>query len=637
MQFIHKRGILIYYNIRMLSNTIASWFKKILLLTFILFGSFFEVSGAHAQTLNSEQITNYDIALTLSPAGYVDVVETIRYDFGVNQKHGILRTIPRAYRNADGTYYLPKFTIRSVTDERGAGYPYQVTPQGTDLLIRIGDPGITVTGAKTYIVKYRALGVVSYFASSTELYWNAIGTEWNVPILAHKIRVSVPTVITSSTCYTGTIFSTSTDCKIRREGRGVAEFTSLYPLNSQEGVTVVVGMPGGSIAKPPAALFVTSTSPLSSPAASSSHRVSIPPEYTPSVDAYPLYTPSRSSPWLWVLPGITFIIYFYLWWRSGREPQGRGTVIAEYEPPDNLTPIQIGTVIDGRTDNRDLSAQLIHLAVRGYLKIKEQGKREYVFISLKDPMKLSGGYEQKLLTALFKEKDEVLLSELEYTFYTTAQEIKQAVRKEIVQLGYLNPSPYTSSIKFGCLGWVVMTVILIGLGSAALFKVNDIMVAWVLSSIVIGMFTLPLGRFFTKKGSEARERILGFKLFLSVTEKDRLKFFNAPEKKPELFEKYLPYAMVLGVEREWARQFEGLYSAPPEWYEGDFTTGFTMAVLAGHLASFSTTSGATLTSTLTSEDNSGGSFNFPSTPNISSGFSGGSSGGGFGGGGGGSW
>ena len=109
-----------------------------------------------------------------------------------------------------------------------------------------------------------------------------------------------------------------------------------------------------------------------------------------------------------------------------------------------------------------------------------------------------------------------------------------------------------------------------------------------------------------------------------MAEKERIKFHNAPEKTPQLFEKHLPYAMVLGVEKKWAKQFENIYTAPPSWYEGDFAA-FNAVIFVNSLNSFDSHSRSAL-ATSPSSAASGGS-----------GFSGGSSGGGFGGGGGGSW
>jgi uncharacterized membrane protein len=129
----------------------------------------------------------------------------------------------------------------------------------------------------------------------------------------------------------------------------------------------------------------------------------------------------------------------------------------------------------------------------------------------------------------------------------------------------------------------------------------------------------------TKKGAIALEQILGLQLYLETAEKDRINFHNAPEKNPERFEKLLPYAMALGVEKAWAKQFEGIYNESPQWYES--TEPFAVGAFANDMHSFNNVA----SSAMSSQPSSAASG--------SSGFSsgGGFSGGGFGGGGGGSW
>ena len=129
----------------------------------------------------------------------------------------------------------------------------------------------------------------------------------------------------------------------------------------------------------------------------------------------------------------------------------------------------------------------------------------------------------------------------------------------------------------------------------------------------------------TRQGVLAKEHILGLKQYLTVAEKDRIKFHNAPEKNPEHFEKLLPYAMVLGVERDWAKQFEGIYNKQPDCYNDSSGVPFSALVLSNSLDSFQTKANSALASRPSSASSGG------------SGFSGGVSGGGFGGGGGGSW
>jgi uncharacterized membrane protein len=109
----------------------------------------------------------------------------------------------------------------------------------------------------------------------------------------------------------------------------------------------------------------------------------------------------------------------------------------------------------------------------------------------------------------------------------------------------------------------------------------------------------------------------GFKLFLSVTEKERYSFFNAPEKSPELFMKFLPYAIAFNVEKEWAEVFKDLTIPSPSWYDGGGVNTFSAVALSSDISAFSTT--------------------FATSSGVQGSSGGGSSGGGAGGGGGGSW
>jgi uncharacterized membrane protein len=137
----------------------------------------------------------------------------------------------------------------------------------------------------------------------------------------------------------------------------------------------------------------------------------------------------------------------------------------------------------------------------------------------------------------------------------------------------------------------------------------------------------------TPKGLSVLKKILGFREFLQLTEKDRLELLNAPELQPEIFEKFLPYAMVLGVENKWAKKFEGIYNTIPNWYEDTKITNFNSYSLTKDLTSFNNFFNKVFNIPFNKV------FNIPSTSSgFSSGFGGGgSSGGGSGGGSGGSW
>ena len=115
-------------------------------------------------------------------------------------------------------------------------------------------------------------------------------------------------------------------------------------------------------------------------------------------------------------------------------------------------------------------------------------------------------------------------------------------------------------------------------------------------------------------------KVLGFKMFLTLTATDRLKLMDAPKTSQESFESILPYAIALGVEQEWAKQFESITIQPPRWInDSRYGAGFNTALFVASLHSFN----SVMSSSITTPGSGGGG--------------GGSSGGGGGGGGGGSW
>ena len=170
------------------------------------------------------------------------------------------------------------------------------------------------------------------------------------------------------------------------------------------------------------------------------------------------------------------------------------------------------------------------------------------------------------------------------------------------------------------LGLLILFVVGMALGGGSSFVIIMVMFA---VALLIGEIGKPPVPKLTPKGMTALQKILGFREFLRYTETDRLKMMNAPSLKPEQFEECLPYAMVLGVEKEWAKKFEGIAVPAPAWYEDPTMTAFNSSLFMANVMLFNSSFNRT--------------FNIASQP-ASSGFgAGGFSGGGFGGGGGGSW
>lgn len=559
--------------------------KKLLAMIFFCWGILF-----FPQISRAEKIDDFQVDIRINKDASIDVSERILYDFENAQRHGIFRDIPVEYQARGGNFNLRLSDIL-VADERGEPYNFSVSNVGDNRQIKIGDADLLVSGKKTYIISYRIKRAINYFDAFDELYWNGIGTQWTIPINNPSVKLFFPEKISkenlSISCYVGALGSTEKCDFLVDENKNAITF-SARNLSPGEGVTFAVGFPKGTVSQPTLMAGIWET---------------------------------VKDNWVLAVPFIVFFTMFYLWWTRGRDPKGRGTIIAQFDAPDNLTPLEIGIIVDERSDSGDISAQIIHLASKGYLKIKKIENKILFFTSsdyelekLKDEDADLKSFEKKLMAGLFKggkSGSTVQISDLKNSFYKDVKKTNDDVYQELADLEYFPANPDLVRKRYLVAGAVLsVSVFFWGSFFGGLYA---------FSAIVSGILIMIFGSLMpshTKKGVEAREYILGLKEYLCVAEKDRINFHNAPEKTPQHFEKLLPFAMALGVEKEWAKQFEGIYSQNPSWYAGPIGTSFDPTTFAGDMNAFSAATAS-----------SGGSG--------SSG--GGASGGGGGGGGGGSW
>ncbi len=586
--------------------------KKFILLCSIILGLFLSFNAQAADgldNLNIEKIDNFSVTIRINEDASLDVSEKIEYNFGAMNKHGIIRDIPVNYKARGGNFNLRISDIK-VEDENGSEYSFSNYYSGSNFSIKIGDANKFVNGKKIYIINYKINRAINYFDTYDELYWNVTGNEWTVPIESAEANIVFPQVIADDqvqkTCFAGLLggknLCSSTEFVLSGNLVQGVRFKQNFSLAPAQGFTVVVGVPKKVVLQP-----------------------SI-------VDSY---LEIIKDNWIIILPFITLFAMYYLWLRRGRDPKGRDAIIAQYGPPDSLTPGEVGTIIDERADDKDVSANIINLAVNGYLKIIAT-ENKWGFFSAKDYYleKLKEGdilseFDKKLMEGLFKTGSKVKLSELKNKFYEDLKEIKDKIYEVVVAKGYFPENPNRVRAKY--IGIGVLIIILNIFVNMFLIDFWGFMglFSFIFSGVIIIIFgfIMPVK---TKKGVEAKEYILGFKDYLSVAEKDRINFHNAPEKNPERFEKLLPYAMVLGVEKEWAKQFEGIYNESPSWYSDSSGVRFNAVILVSNLSNFSLIARSNLSSRPSSSSHGAAGGH--------SGFGGGGfSGGGFGGGGGRSW
>jgi uncharacterized membrane protein YgcG len=574
------------------------------------------IAPVPATAQRSIVIERFAVEVDIHDDGTLDVVETIRPRF-TGSWNGIYRELPVEYRTPQGLNYTLRIDVRAVTDEAGATLRYESRRHRHYRQLQIWVPGAE-NAARTLVIRYRVANGLRFFEQHDELYWNVTGDEWEMPIRAATALVRLPPGAEGirATSFTGGYGSQEQAARIDVREQAVY-FETVRELGFKEGLTAVVGWNPGVVRRPGTADRVAGF---------------------------------LRSNLLLLIPLLVFPGMWWVWHTHGRDPRRR-PIAVQYEPPANLTPAELGTLVDGRPDLRDITSSIVDLAVRGYLHIEEQeaskllgllSSTEYVF-TLRKPREEWASlqpHERKLLHAMFRSSipsataaklfgsrlsqeglDSVSLSALQNRFYKDLPGIRDDLYEELTRRGYYTARPdrvKTAYLAGGLvLGGVVLVSGLVVSGAYGLSELSAIAAALLTAAIVCGFGWFMPAR--TEDGTRALERVLGFEEFLSRVESDR---FDRVIKTPEMFEKYLPYAMALGVERNWARAFDDIYRQPPEWYHGPATRGFRPALFAHNLTTMSTRAASAMTSAPRSSGGSG----------FSSG--GGSSGGGFGGGGG---
>ncbi len=651
-----------------------------------IFVSWF-IGVAHAET-TGDKIHQYNSDIVVNKDGSINVVEKILYDFGDVPGHGIIRDLPVTYGSgADSVSVV--FSDFSVTDESGNPYNFTQESDYYATSLKVGDSDKTVIGQHWYYLKYRAHSVVGDFSDHDELYWNVTGNYWDANVESSVVTVTVPgggVRGKSATCYSGEFGEANHDCTAEVVSDNSYKFTLTKPVYGG-GFTIVAGFEKGVIDEP--AFLNVSSDPhyadvyvdgiffgnlvydlVKLRITPGEHEVlfklSMYNNYSEKVNVVAGETKTvravleknafwefMSDIFPWILFGFGMLCVFLLWFFKGRDPKGRGVVMPLYEAPDKLSPGEVGVIYDEVAHLHDISASIVNMAVKGYLKIEkvEKDKKwyrfgdqsEYFFLLQKDATDAKDleDFEKKIFAGIFPKgcKSRVSMQSLGKRFYPVLPKVKEALYKSMVDRKYFDTNPDDRRWNYRIVGFFIIVITFIsGIALSILLDSGFYMLIF-----VVGVVFFVVASYMPKKtivGVEIYEKVLGFQMFLKATETDILKKMFSPMEYKGVFEKYLPYAMVLGVEKEWAKQFEGLYKGMPDWYVGANQTN--MFIFMNDLNRWSSfgerqfTAGAYGNSGWKSSGWGTGSSG-SSAWNDGSGFSGGFSGGGFGGGGGGRW
>ncbi len=631
-------------------------------------------AGATAATPKpGERILSFHSEITVHPDASMTVEETITVvSMGRTIKRGIYRDFPTRYENRTGQAYVIDFTVQEVR-RNGGPEPYRLENLPNGIRIYIGSNEILLNpGRHTYRITYNTNRQLGFFFDFDELYWNVTGNAWALPIEKASAAVHLPPgasqAVRETDGYTGVIGARGKDFIARRNASGVIEFSTTGRLKPGEGFTLVVSWPKGFVTEPSAAervrFWVRDNKGLLIGGAGLVflffYYLVVWARYgkdPPRGTIIPLFEPPQKlSP-----ASLRFLI------RMGYDEKAFTAAVINMAVKGYLTIEEV----DGLYTLRKTGIK------RTTLSPEEQAAANRLFTETAESIKIGLANRPTLLGAR-TELQRSLQGTLDKTYFATNR--KYFFFGTLISFAILIASSAygPSGAVFMALflstwfaGWTFGVVLLLrsvfslwkgvlsGSGQRAvlfpkavflsLFSIPFVLVEIgvvgfvtattspavliILATMVfINLLFLRLLRAHTPMGRKLLDGIEGFRMYLTTAEKSRLNILNPPDRTPELFEKYLPYALALDVEQKWSEQFSGILGRihaadggyTPSWYSG---TAWRDASFGG----FASGLGAALTSATAAASSSS------SPGSTSGGGGGGSSGGGGGGGGGGGW
>ncbi len=613
-----------------------------------------------------ERILEYHSDIVVGADRWLTVTETIKARAERSQiKHGIYRDFPLGYRGWGRSRVVVPFEVVRV-ERDGKKESFHTESQPTYIRVYIGSKSVVLKpGTYTYRLTYRTTRQLGFFETHDELYWNVTGNDWAFPIDAVTATVKLPEGVpardTTREAYTGPAGAKGKNYKASLDANGLSRFRTTRQLLPGEGITIVVTFPKG---------FVT----------------------PPTTEERFRQFLADNVMVLAGLAGLVVLTAYFLivWYFHGRDPAA-GVVIPLFDPPDDMCPAAVRYVRRMGFDNTCFTAAVVDMAAKGYLTISEaDGTYTLDKSGDRDTSALSP-FEKKAAEGIFGSRSRVEVDNRNHaTFELAIKELKtflaKAYRRRLffANVKYFVPGVVLSVLTLAVVGVIAMFqghpevgflgLWLSGWSVGVFFLVRQVFTAWkavrtgggmaVGGAIFLSLFAVPfcagevLALWFlvssasvwlvavvlaialvnilffrllkrpTVEGRKVMDAIDGFRMYLSTAERDLLDAAHPPEKTPALFERFLPYALALGVENSWAEKFEDVLAQAsregysPGWYHG---ASFSTIGAAGFASSFGGSFSSALSTASTAPGSSSGSGG------------GGSSGGGGGGGGGGGW
>ncbi|HEV2607245.1 MAG TPA: DUF2207 domain-containing protein, partial [Xanthomonadaceae bacterium] len=503
-----------------------------------------------------ERILDFHSDIAIADDGGVDVTETIQVRAeGDSIRHGIYREFPTRYEDRFGNNVVVDFKLLD-TRRDGNAESARVEAKSNGVRIYLGNANTSLDpGTYTYVLHYRATRELGFFKDHDELYWNATGNDWIFPIDHAEVHVRLPTQVDAeklqTLAFTGPQGARGTDWQAKVDGPGEASYSSTSVLPPHTGMTIVLMFPKGIIAEP-----------------SNGQRL--------------LWLLADNAALLSGLLGLAllWIYYICIWRLAGRDP-APGVVIAQYDPPPNMSPAALRYIQRMGYDDRCFSADLVAMAVGGFLTIDHEQVLEDKW-SLSRPSEAvkapSDPAQRALGLGLLPVPGTVIdLKDVNAETIRAARTAHAACLKSQFEQRYFVTNSGTLLLGFALTVLAGLGIFVFGAGGGMPLGIALLVLMVATNVLFVGWMKAP-----TQSGRKLLDLADGLKLYLSVADRDELHALKLPDgPQPKLdadrYQALLPYALALGVEEAWTRKFTAAVGAAAAmqaansvgWYSGN--------------------------------------------------------------------
>lgn len=548
-----------------------------LVLALILLALTWPAAAAAAQG-GSPYARRFEVTIRIEPAGSFLVTETQEMVFPATRWFSTgFREIPleRLERITDvrleepGQVYRHAGGPSDVAGSRGDQQSVPAVPAASRTFVTSLQDGRlridwrfpeTRGQARTFSLSYRVYGGLRVYPAGDQLSWKAIYSDRPYPIEAASVRVEFPRPVPQSELKWA-VYPARLRVQVEQPDSATLLVRALHGLAANEGLEVRVQFPHGLVQAQP-------------------------PVWQAQADREDVYN-QHMRPLLNFGLGLLAVVIslvggvgvFLAWYTHGRDPEVGRFLDELEEPPSDLLPGVVGTLIDQKADVQDAVATLLDLARRGVVRIAEEAprpgrRRDYrLSLTLQAESARLHPLERAVLEAVFEGQQTVLLSEVRGRFVSRIPELERRFYDEAVALGLLERDPAAVRRGYARTGALLLGAGLVGALLSLLFFGRAVELAFLPFLALAGVGGLLLGvadhmprR--TRTGALEAARWEAFRRYLRDLDR-------GPELRSELplderrarFERFLPYAVALGVDCTWMQKLAMAGAPAPQWYD----------------------------------------------------------------------